>query len=375
VADYARRRREEQRDRHSGDLLSDRLHQLKPGDVVWLQGGKSAGPAAVLSVSHRKGGAVRVRVVTPRRRVLNLGSADFDDPPEVVGNVELPTPFEPRSHAFQRAVAQALHRLDVRRPQRQAVSDAASSEGVERCPDLSDHLRALADLERVETEVESLKRSVRGHSESLARQFDRVLQLLESWGHLDGWSLTRRGDQLVRIYHECDLLVAEALETGVLDGLDAASLAGVVSCFTYEHRTSTPTPDPWFPSAEVEHRFVQLEYLATELNADERRLRLPITRGPDPGLFALAHAWAAGDELDDVLADSDLSGGDFVRNMKQLLDLLRQLGDAAGHPTTAAAARAAADAIFRGIVAASSAVSVEGNEGEGVDDDVAEPVP
>jgi ATP-dependent RNA helicase HelY len=57
-----------------------------------------------------------------------------------------------------------------------------------------------------------------------------------------------------------------------------------------------------------------------------------------------------------VLADEEVSGGDFVRNVKQLMDLLQQLGDIAPRPETAAAARAAADAIFRGVVAASSVV-------------------
>jgi len=45
-----------------------------------------------------------------------------------------------------------------------------------------------------------------------------------------------------------------------------------------------------------------------------------------------------------------------VRNVKQLLDLLRQLGDVAPDPATAAAARTAADRLFRGVVAASSVV-------------------
>ena len=58
-------------ERHEVD---EALHRLKPGDVIWLQGGKSAGPAAVLSAAHRKGGAVRLRVLTTRRRVLNLGT-------------------------------------------------------------------------------------------------------------------------------------------------------------------------------------------------------------------------------------------------------------------------------------------------------------
>ncbi|HET9770305.1 MAG TPA: hypothetical protein VFS16_05405, partial [Acidimicrobiia bacterium] len=77
---------------------------------------------------------------------------------------------------------------------------------------------------------------------------------------------------------------------------------------------------------------------------------------PDGGFAAIAHAWAAGKDLEDVLFDEELTGGDFVRNVKQLIDLLRQVGDVAPNRGTASAARAAADALFRGVVAASSTV-------------------
>ncbi len=57
-----------------------------------------------------------------------------------------------------------------------------------------------------------------------------------------------------------------------------------------------------------------------------------------------------------MIADEEISGGDFVRNVKQLIDLLRQLGDVANEAATAKAARDAADRLFRGVVAISSVV-------------------
>ena len=67
-------------------------------------------------------------------------------------------------------------------------------------------------------------------------------------------------------------------------------------------------------------------------------------------------AWANGATLADVL-EFGIPGGDFVRNIKQLVDLLRQLGQVVPNTATAAAARAAADGLFRGVVAVSSAVA------------------
>jgi ATP-dependent RNA helicase HelY len=129
-----------------------------------------------------------------------------------------------------------------------------------------------------------------------------------------------------------------------------------VSCLTYEHRSPVPAEPAWFPGPDAARRARRIEALASDLAADEARLGLPTTRAPDPTFFALAHAWAAGTGLDLVLEDEDLSGGDFVRNTKQLLDLLRQIADLAPDPTTRDAARRAAESLFRGVVRTSSEV-------------------
>jgi ATP-dependent RNA helicase HelY len=53
----------------------------------------------------------------------------------------------------------------------------------------------------------------------------------------------------------------------------------------------------------------------------------------------------------------ELPAGDFVRNIKILVDLLRQIGEVAQQRDTAAAAREAADALMRGVVATSTEVT------------------
>jgi ATP-dependent RNA helicase HelY len=200
---------------------------------------------------------------------------------------------------------------------------------------------------------------VRGRTESLSRRFDRVLRVLEAWGQLDGWEVTDKGSRLRRLYHECDLLIAECLAAGVFDGLDPPELAGLVSVFTYEHRSPDQPPPPWFPSPVVRARFGRVVEVTAELNADEQEAGLPLTRSPDPGFIGIVSGWAAGGDLDEVLGEDEMSGGDFVRNVKQVVDLLRQLGDAAPGTTTGRVADEAADAVFRGVVAASAAVGEE----------------
>ncbi len=360
------------RSRVSTDEVVQALSRLRLGDVLLVSGGKSGGPAAVVSVSNRRGGGVRLGAVTPERRYLSLSVRDFDEPPAVVGHVNLPTPYAPPSPGFQRAVAEALAKASLRSggrsrggPQRDRdrrgvtageAEAALRAHPVHSCPDRRHHLRNLERAERLAKDVERLERRIRSRTESLARQFDRVLRVLEAWGYVEDWTLTPSGEQLTRIYHECDLLVSETLRAGLFDDLDPTSVAALASAFTYETRRPGTSPPPWFPSARVKRRWTELEKLANELNQAEDEAGLPLTRQPDAGFFAAAYGWAAGENLAEVISEEEMSGGDFVRNVKQLIDLLRQLGDVALEPATAKAARDAADRLFRGVVAASSVV-------------------
>jgi ATP-dependent RNA helicase HelY len=343
------------------------LSQVRPGSVLHVDTPRLHGKVAVLAYAQRRNDS-KLRVITTKGKVLSLGLDDFHEAPEVIGEVDLPVPFAPNNHNFQHRVARDLQRARVRRRRRvdgdrraeaARAEEAVQAHPVHRCRDRDAHLQAQARVERLGREIDDLTRSVRGRTESLSRRFDRVLRVLDAWGHLDGWKVTAKGAQLRRLYHECDLLIAECLADGVFDGLDPPSLAGLVSVFTYEHRSPDPPPPPSLPTPLLRSRYGRVVELGIELNADERDAGLPLTRPPDPGFVGSATAWAAGDDLDHVIGGDEMSGGDFVRNVKQVVDLLRQLGDAAPGTATGRAADDAADALFRGVVAASAAVGEE----------------
>jgi len=194
----------------------------------------------------------------------------------------------------------------------------------------------------------------RRHHHALSQRLDRAMGLLEEWGYLDrtAWRLTARGEVLARIYHESDLLVAEALAGGVLDGLPPPALAGVVSCIVFEARAGRWRPaTPRVPRPALA-AVSELEALGERLRAEEEARHLPRTRAPDRALAAAAMAWATGRRLEQVLELAAMAPGDFVRNVKQLVDLLRQLSLAAPVPDTARSAASAARALERGVVAA-----------------------
>ena len=239
---------------------------------------------------------------------------------------------------------------------------AAEAHPVADCPDRDAHLRSAVQAERVARELDDLRRQVRGRTESLARRFDRVLRLLEAWGYLDGWALTASGEVLARTYHESDLLVAEAMTTGLLDDLDVP-IAGRARVLLH---LRAPRPRP--PARARASRRRPCARGSSSCGGSPTSWpptrRRPACRRParpmpasctSPTRGRRATAWPP------CSRTRSCPGGDFVRNVKQLIDLLRGIGDVAPVPATAARARQAADALHRGVVTASSALEVDGD--------------
>ena len=343
------------------DPIDLAIMKLRPGDVVYVRKGKYSGRAAVISTANRKGG-MRLTTVTSRRDMLMLSAGDFDEPPTSLGHIELPVDYAPKDHDYIRDTAERLDRVKLL-PQRSKKRLAATTETgyhpVEDDPDLKHRLKAAAHADRVAREIEDIRSRVKGRSQSIARNFDRVLGILSSWGYVDGWKLTDAGQMLARTFHESDLLVVEALRQGLLDDLDPATMAGLVSVFVYEHRSPDTPPLPWFPNNAVKKRWMQIASLSAELQEIEQEDALVVHRRPDPTFLAIAYAWAAGEGFAEVVEEEELTGGDFVRTVKQLIDLLRQLAIIAPVAETRRCADQAAEALFRGVVAASSAVEIE----------------
>ncbi len=330
------------------------LSRLRPGSVIEVDKGRISGRAAVLTTAHR-GGGVKISVLTAERSMINLTARDFPEAPPILGQIDLPTPFAPTRPEFQRDVIEQLSRIVPKRTEwLDPTPERAAVHPVEDDPDLAHRLKAAAQVERLEREIDQMRDQVRGRGNSVARRFDRVLRILEDWDYVKGWSLTDKGMVLASTFHESDLLVAECITRGLLDGLEPAEIAALASVFVYEHRSSEPPPAPWFPSAEVRRRSRSIEVVSREIREVEERENVGVHRAPDPTYIAIAFAWAKGEDFAEVVESEELSGGDFVRTMKQLIDLLRQIAVMAPIGDTRRSADRAAELLLRGVVAASS---------------------
>ena len=354
--------------------ISFALAHLSPGDIIRYQTASEGQPgvdrftAAVLSVAFRRKGRIRVSVVDSDGDNYELVTRELLEPPEIVGRLDLPEPYLPSSVSFIHEVAGQLKNQRVAKnksAQRKSAKNGRRSadQPMSKADVTPEARRLLKRLEKVERQLQQARDEASRRADSLAGQFERVVGLLEDRGHLDGWTLTGSGERVARLYHERDLLIVECLEMGVFDGLTAPELAALASVFVYEERRSSPGPvEPWYPSSDLRRRFRQIQARHMDLSSDEADRDLSSVVAPDPGFIAVAHGWASGVDLDDILGEDEITAGDFIRTTKQLIDLLRQLGQLAPDPKTAAVARSAGDLVHRDLVAASSMIELEDEE-------------
>jgi ATP-dependent RNA helicase HelY len=123
-------------------------------------------------------------------------------------------------------------------------------------------------------------------------------------------------------------------------------LVSALSTLVYEARRETT---PKIPRGGVEDFLLELTKAWSEINEEETALGLEPIRDPDPGFCMAAYRWASGHSLSAIFKGTELTVGDFVRSMKQIIDLLRQIAIAS--PNLAPVAAKALAQIDRGVIA------------------------
>jgi ATP-dependent RNA helicase HelY len=334
------------------------LATLRRGDIIRVPSGRRAGLAVVLVPPPAAGalpGPARADgplVLTAQGQLKQLSAADFPVPAEPVERLRVPNSFSERSPKHRRDLVSAMRSKlagkSFDHPERarggsrdDPGSDSARGDIAELrrklrrhpchgCPDREQHARIAERYFRLQKESAELDRQIGGRSHVIARTFGKVCAVLDELGYLDGDSVTADGKRLARLYSELDLLAAECLRRGFWEGLNPAELAACVSVLSYESRQSNDEGPARLPKGPVRDVLSAMTRTWVELDQLEKRSGLSFLREPDPGFVWAAFRWARGAKLEDVL-DSvpGLTPGDFVRAVKQLIDLLDQIAAAA----------------------------------------------
>jgi ATP-dependent RNA helicase HelY len=82
------------------------------------------------------------------------------------------------------------------------------------------------------------------------------------------------------------------------------------------------------PSIKVQNTLTEVVSIWAQLEEIESTYGVKTQREPDAGFCWISYKWASGGSLQSVLKGSDMSVGDFVRSIKQLIDLLNQISGA-----------------------------------------------
>jgi ATP-dependent RNA helicase HelY len=367
---------------------SEALAALRPGDVIRVPSGRRQGLAVVIDPGITDLADPRPLVLTEDKWAGRLGSIDFPSPVSALARVRVPKNFNHRSPHARRDLAATLRNARVendlgarRIKHRSAAADdpvlddlrrALRAHPVHSLPDREERVRVAERWLRSVREADNLQRKMTERTGSLTRQFDATCDVLEELGYLvpevaplvpadtevvgavdDVPVVTDDGRRLSRIWSEADLLVAECLRAGVWRGLTPAELAAATSTLVFEARRDNPAL-PAVPAGKVAAAIAEMRRIRLRLQDIETDRGVPVTRDLDLGFAWAAYRWADGQSLDRVLAGAEqagteLSGGDFVRWTRQLIDLLDQLAKVAEEPV-ASVARATVGRVRRGVV-------------------------
>jgi ATP-dependent RNA helicase HelY len=195
------------------------------------------------------------------------------------------------------------------------------------CNDRETHARFAERADRLNRESDGLRSRVENRTHVIAKTFDRICNVLDHLGYIEGEKPLEQGKILAKIYAESDLLLTESIRRGVFENLTPVELLSVASAMIYESR-SIENYAPKMPHQNVANALAVVAKIWVELEDIENEFDVKTQREPDFGFCYAAYRWANGHSLSSVIKGTDMTVGDFVRCIKQLIDLLTQIGGA-----------------------------------------------
>jgi ATP-dependent RNA helicase HelY len=389
--EYARLRRElsdaenftsRSKSRARKSLNEDSLSRLLPGDVVDVPAGRAPGFAVVLSSDHSSR-EPRPAILTLENQLRRIGVDDLEGPIAPLTRIRIPKSFNAKVPKSRRDLASSVRNaLRENRPpargssrntdfglgsamqnQEKKIADlrrALRAHPCHGCSEREDHARWSERWWKLRKETDGLVRQIQGRTNTIAKTFDRVCDVLSAYGYLESTEdgqhrISTDGQRLRRIYGEKDLLISQALRQGAFDDLDAVEVAAFASVLVYQAKREDRGLRPRMPSVSLETAVDIVVHEWSALEDVEEQNKLPLTGEPELGLVWPMYKWARGRHLQEVLSGTDLAAGDFVRWVKQVIDLLDQLAKIPGlDPRLARLCAEAIKLIRRGVVAYST---------------------
>ena len=344
------------------------LNELVRGDVFVMTSGRRDSVAHVVINEAQDLNDPRPRVMSLNKQIKRVGVFDLGEEATLIGRVVLPPTFDSRSPKTRQWLAEQLMSISRNQDKKQGKrpSEGRVNVDVERlrkairqhpchgCSDRDDHVRWFERSKVSHNEIEKLEQRVEQRTSSIAREFDRVCAVLTSLGYLetveDGHKVTERGEVLRGIYCERDLLVAQCLEKGTWLNLTAEQLASAASTLVYESRRADDDNPISLPDGTLGDVVLEMQQMWGEIKDVEQQHRVDFTTEMDFGFMWPTLRWSRGQEINRVLRGQQIAAGDFVRWIKQVIDLLKQISNSTDDEDIRGLAARTAASMERGIV-------------------------
>ena len=294
-----------------------------------VAGGRHRGPAA--APAHRSSTSRRPSSRSPRSRCRQALQRQEPQVParprHVAAHRGAPRPAAGRAAAATRIPTSPSRIEELRRQMRAHPCHA--------CPDREQHARWAERWWRLTRETEGLQRKVDGRTNSVARTFDRICDLLEEMDYLGpggDHGDAARGAAAAALHREGPA----RRRVPAPRGLGPARRPGPRRRHLGPRPRAAPRGDRDQPadaepstSREAWSEMVRLWSALEDREREQRPAARRVTR------TAASRGWSTGgpaaDQLEAVLRGSDIAAGDFVRRCKQIIDLLDQVADAAAN--------------------------------------------
>ena len=185
--------------------VTQSLAALKPGDVIRVPSGRWAGLAVVLDPGLRDSDDPRPFVLTAGRHARRLALIDFPTPVAPITRMRVPKSFNPRNPQSRRDLASASRqwlRSPCSRAAKRRWANAATA-GTEAARDRSTFADASAATRATpartgsptpagpsgtsssQRDTDNQRRRIETRTNTVARQFDRVCEVLDALDYLD----------------------------------------------------------------------------------------------------------------------------------------------------------------------------------------------
>lgn len=365
------------------ELIEHDLIELTCGDIVFLplkRGGfKGAMICVVLNEASQAGMSVTVMDNKCKRK--SISSGDLKYAPQVLGRIS----FIKGPSVYGKKAREAARILNHYRPPKKKASivplnglmESKKREETEALSFVEDHEcfsckkkgECLAEAAKVRNqfrEIEKIERRLAGRMDMMSGAMAGAISVLENMGYLENDIPTERGHALAQIYNECDLVLIEMLSRGSLVDLTPAELATMMSCFVFEGRDFSRREQPdesvcaeLIPEGLLLEKYLEAREIESRILELESRNGIEMIRVMDPGFCKKISMWASGCSYEEVQNRyPDISTGDFVRNVKQIIDLLKQIIKGFPDPLIESLSAESLKSLKRGIVNVSSIVDL-----------------